>query len=165
MKIHLSENPKKCLLCHINIYAHIMTRFSWGNIQERDHTNVAIVFGLSHKYIKLRYNWEYTLERCHTHVGIMTKLFFRAAISNFTWRNIQETEERDHINVAIVKRISHKNIIFRYTQICTLGRSHTCANIVTRLFFWNSNFKHHMGKHTGEKYTLYMHLVAAIHSC
>ena len=79
MKIHLSETPKKCLLCYTNIYAQIMTRLSWENIEERGHTNVVIVKRLSHKDINLIYNWEYTQERSHTHAGIVSRLFIRAA--------------------------------------------------------------------------------------
>ena len=45
----------------------------------------------------------------------------------------QETEERNHINVAIVKMISLKNIILGCTQRYTLWRNHICAHIVIRL--------------------------------
>ena len=60
---------------------------TWGNIQERGHTNVAIVEGLSHKNIILMYTSEYTLGRNHNY-----------AILNITWGNI---------NVPIEKRLSH----------------------------------------------------------
>ena len=52
---------------------------TWGNIQQRDHTNVAIVEGFSHKNIILMYTSEYILGRNHNY-----------AILNITWGNIQE---------------------------------------------------------------------------
>ena len=47
-------------------------------------------------------------------------------IVNAIWENAQK---RGHVKVGIVIRLFHRNINFRYTQGCTLGKKHTYAAI------------------------------------
>ena len=47
-------------------------------MQERGHTNVAIVKSPFHKKFLLRYTSEYTLGRCHTYATIVTDFLAEA---------------------------------------------------------------------------------------
>ena len=115
---------------------------TWGSIQERGYTNVAIVKKNSHKKC-LRYTWEYTLGRCHTYCRS------RTSIISFTWGN---TEERP-CKCSLCDQVFLQNINFKhYLGKHTRERPCNCRNC--RKAF---SQKYHLGIHlrihtaTGEK--------------
>ena len=96
---------------------------TWGTIQERGHTNVDIEKIHSHK--KYHFVIHLRILTGESHCDPLS-CKNRTSSLNSTWEN---TQERDHANLAIVKMVS-----LRYTWEYTLGRRHIYAAIIAIFF-------------------------------